>query len=355
MKKLVRGAALTTVVSAFILSLVSPISHLNSSAVLASPTIFSDTHDNSVSFPQTFSQRLGLSNFPEDQLIAHRASSAIQRHRPHGGHGGVGSPGTDPGVTTLQVYNPSNPPIHVWIRVPLTGQEGPLLISQMRATSASDGTNYPITALQTGNPNDPPKTGFFSLPQGATANISATTGPALVGILLSFLIGHQCPCGHGLVPPNCQGDRIYEQGPDQPNGVTAAEVTLNVSGNTDAKTESADISCVNGANAIIRIDYDKGQGNPFNNGEGGNADVKNAQNKEIDLAHRIDNNCGVKGVFPYNATDCIKAVNPVPCGDFKPICLQPVRQCQVQRDPKPGSARFGGTVKVTFISPASPH
>lgn len=314
----------------------------NGSAVQASPSFLGTTNEVP-QLPLTSAQKLGLSNFQDFQLIALdrgalRARAAQVKSRADLKQAQV----TADGDTKLLVYNSSNNTVECWFGLPAVG-DGAVNINQLRATNQSNRGNLPFTSLDATH-------GYFNLPAGVTAEVESVVGRnTLRGTLISFFVNHQCPCGPGTPIPNCQGDRPGVAGPPQPNGVTAAEVTLNPLGANDQ--EGADISCVNGANAKLRMTYVNGVGRPWNNGEGGDGNVQNIENSWVNRQAGTDDNCSRSGVFPYGATDCIQLVGPPVCGQ-NPFCVQNVRRCQVQRARQNG--KFGGSVTVNFIGALSP-
>ena len=215
----------------------------------------------------------------------------------------------------------------------------------------SDGS---VINIQT--PLDPKEAGFFNLPFGETVTIASTKAVGLLnGVLISFVREQQCPCGVNMTQ-GCASDQPGLPGDDIPNGVNAAELTLNTGSPLDTSKifpESADISCVNGANTTIRMDYDPGSGNSWNNGDGGDTNVIQIQNSWVDIANQHDNNSTLSGVFPYNCTDCIDVIN-APCGNkfnFPPFPTE--KHCQVMRNPN-SNGEFGGTVTITYLGTLAP-
>jgi len=350
MKNIVRRITMAAVATLALMPLL--FQNSNGFAVQASPTYLNTSTDVPL-FPQTSAQKLGLSNFQDTQLIAQsrplgrieaiKSKIQVRKNKANLKQAQY----TASNQTKLLVYNSSNAQVQCWFGLPQVG-DGATSISQLRATSQSGGGNLPFSTLNA-------QSGFFNLPAGVTAEVTSTVGQnTLRGTIVSFFCAHQCPCGPGLPIPNCSGDRPGVAGPPQPNGVTAGEVTLNPLGANDQ--EGADISCVNGANAQLRMLYVDGVGRPWNNGDGGDGNVKQIQNswvrvKQSGATAADDNNCGLSGVFPYGATDCVQLVGPTVCGQ-QPYCVQNARRCQVQRARLNGN--FGGTVTIQFLGPLGP-
>ncbi len=257
--------------------------------------------------------------------------------------------------TVLQVTNSASTEVDVWIKVQIPDTTKPPCdtcvynVNEMKVTGP-DNTIIGIIPLLPDN-----EAGYFVLPSNQTVTIARKDNvPFLNGVLLSFEIVHQCPCGKSAgFPGNCQGRAQYVDGLDQPNGVTGAEVTLNPP--DPLAQEAADISCVNGANASILINYYPIVGsNNWNNGDGGETNVTQIQNSWVDIANQRDNNTTLSGVFPYNCDDCVKIKGPIPCGNYGIFLPPPTeRHCLVQRDSN-SNGEFGGTVKITYLGPLSP-
>jgi len=256
--------------------------------------------------------------------------------------------------TVLQVTNSASKEVDVWIKVQIPDPLKPCVtcvynVNEMKVTGP-DNTTINIIPLLPDN-----EAGYFVLPSNQTVTIARKDNvPFLNGVLLSFEIVHQCPCGKSAgFPGNCQGRAQYVDGLDQPNGVTGAEVTLNPP--DPGAQEAADISCVNGANASILMNYYPIVGsNNWNNGDGGETNVTQIQNSWVDIANQRDNNTTLSGVFPYNCDDCVKIKGPIPCGNYGIFLPPPTeRHCQVQRDSN-SNGEFGGTVKITYLGPLSP-
>jgi len=266
--------------------------------------------------------------------------------------------------TVVQVtnQNSASTAVEVWIKVQLP----PAIYNWPRADCVFDVTELTVTgsdgpiAIQTPFPDR--EAGFFNLPFGETVTIASKKPVGLLnGVVISFEREHGCPCGIGTDPTIfnqiCSGDRNGTPGLPILNGVTAAELTLNTGSPLDTTKifqETADISCVNGANATIRMNYDPGKGNKWNNGSwvGSNQNVIQIQNSWVDIANQNDDNSTRSGVYPYSCDQCIDT-NSGPCGNglhFGPFPTE--AHCQVMRDPINGE--FGGTVTITYLGPLSP-
>ncbi len=118
---------------------------------------------------------------------------------------------------------------------------------------------------------------------------------------------------------------------EYPHGWTQGEFTLNPTATTQ---EAIDISGVNGINYAVSIVV--GSGWYYEDGttiaDGGTVGPNGA----------LNDNIGVKGVYPNSCTDCIQLVGTIPCeglSSLPPTC-QASRVCNVQRD-----VTFGGTVE----------
>ena len=264
--------------------------------------------------------------------------------------------------TVVQVtnQNSASTAVEVWIKVQLPPVP-PAIYNWPPADCVFDvheltvkRSNGSVINIQT--PLDPKEAGFFNLPFGETVTIASTKAVGLLnGVLISFVREQQCPCGVNMTQ-GCASDQPGLPGDDIPNGVNAAELTLNTGSPLDTSKifpESADISCVNGANTTIRMDYDPGSGNSWNNGDGGDTNVIQIQNSWVDIANQHDNNSTLSGVFPYNCTDCIDVIN-APCGNklnFPPFPTE--KHCQVMRNPN-SNGEFGGTVTITYLGTLAP-
>ena len=260
--------------------------------------------------------------------------------------------------TVVQVtnQNSASTAVEVWIKVQLP----PAVNIWPREDCVYDvleltvtGTAGNITIKAPFSPDH--EAGFFILPIGETVTIASTKpGGLLNGILISFVRESQCPCGVHMTQ-GCSSDAPGLPGHDIPNGVNAAELTLNIPISTPLMPEGADITCVNGANAKIQMNYDPGSGKNWYNGDLPSSDrnVTQIHNSWVDIAKQQDNNSTLSGVFPYNCTDCIDVIN-APCGNklnFPPFPTE--RHCQVGRDRDPTNG-FGGTVTITYLGPLAP-
>ncbi len=265
--------------------------------------------------------------------------------------------------TVVQVTNQNNAStaVEVWIKVQLPPAvniwppEDCVYDVHELTVKRSDGS---VIYIQT--PLDPKEAGFFNLPFNETVTIASTKpGGLLNGILISFVREHQCPCGLNM-NQGCASDTAGEPGDDIPNGVTAAELTLNIPISTPQMPEGADISCVNGANTTIQMDYDPGSGKNWYNGDLPSSDlnVRQIHNSWVDIANSKDDNQNLSGVFPYNCNDCIltpptnRSANGT-CGAMIPFVVPGERHCQVGRNRDPTNG-FGGTVTITYLGTLAP-
>ena len=253
--------------------------------------------------------------------------------------------------TVVQVRNSASTEVHVWIK----RQTGDLVLDLTAKDTATENI-ITITAPYIAPCCTDLTAGYFNLLSGQTATIaSKTSSPALISVIVSFGIIHQCPCTLSGVPKFCLGEEPFINGPSQVNGVTGAEFTLNPSG-SDAQ-ESADITCVNGANARIEMDYVQGSGEPWNNGSFSTSDpnVTHIYNSWVDIANQLDNNSNLSGVFPYNCSDCIQE-NNIACSPRISFSKPNEKHCQVQRV-RNSNGEFGGTVTITYkglLAPPTP-
>lgn len=253
--------------------------------------------------------------------------------------GAAGGPGT-----LFEVYNPSHPDVEVWVVVPTSSNLGcgPTSLSQVQVLDVNNKNPLPITPF-----GDSQHKGFFMLKRGRSAYINPTgSASCLDGLNVTFLNHPQCPCTN-----TCAGDKPFIPGPNLPNGTNFVEATLNSPGTFN---ETVDISCVNGANTTVSVDF---QGGPNWNDGGSNRNVTHIQNSWVNVncnqGAACDNNCSLTGVFPYNATLCEKAgAGACPNASSPPFCLATGAHCNIQRDRQGGE--FGGLVKATYLGPLAP-
>ena len=256
-----------------------------------------------------------------------------------GSNGSAGGRGTE-----FEVYNPSHPEVTVWIVLPISSNLGcgAINLTQLRVLDVNNKNPYPITQFA-----DNRLLGSFKLPRGRGASISPTNGATcLDGLNVTFLNHPQCPC-----TGTCAGDVPFVPGPNLPNGTNFVEATLNGPGNFQ---ETVDISCVNGANTEISVDF---LGGPNWNDGVSNQNVTHIQNSWVNVncnrGAACDDNCARTGVFPYNATLCEKAgPGACPNASSPPFCLATSAHCNIQRANQGG--HFGGLVKATYLGPIAP-
>ena len=125
---------------------------------------------------------------------------------------------------------------------------------------------------------------------------------------------------------------------DYPDGWTQGEFTINPKETTQ---EAVDISAVNGVNYAISI----GLADAGWYYEDGSAIV----NQTVGPNKALNENIGVKGVFPNSCTDCIQLVGEIPCTGLAPVppTCNSTRICNVYRDSAPGGTvefKIGGRV-----------
>jgi len=123
---------------------------------------------------------------------------------------------------------------------------------------------------------------------------------------------------------------------DFPEGVNIFEFIINNSFQTGIPQETIEISCVAGANCLLK--------SRLAGGESWNAS---------DLYPKVDtfynmsryNNTGLIGVFPYGCDDCTSSVSPPECAKTdKYKQKEPI--CTVQRD---AIGSGGGLVRVSYL------
>jgi len=164
--------------------------------------------------------------------------------------------------------------------------------------------------------------GWFTLGSGHKVSY---TPPAGVGI-----DGNYC---FGSPPLNCPTR-------DYPEGMNLAEFILNNGFQSGNPQESIDVSAVTGVNAFIK--FSMSGGGAWNAGKE-NPNITGFENK------RLNENCGVIGVYPYGCDGCTERISPPNCSDNQPPPppygnCQSAAICQVQRD----ASTAGGTVIISF-------
>ncbi|CAN5590056.1 hypothetical protein BH11CYA1_BH11CYA1_40430 [soil metagenome] len=221
------------------------------------------------------------------------------------------------------------------------------------------------------------KTNPYSVPAAQQQN-------CLQGLIISFGQWNSCPSTPGNAPAF---PIAYVPGPNIPNGSNAAEPTLNIPGTIGGvavpgtgSTEVCDITCVNGANSILKLTITSpsstskagSQALPWlydASGSIGAGQSFSTTNSWVNVAGMCDDNCymlvsGNKvdrpGVFPYGCTQC--NINPdpsPPCGQFCAAQngLPANTGCTFNRAAQtanPVTAQFGGTVNFSYLSTAVP-
>ncbi len=220
------------------------------------------------------------------------------------------------------------------------------------------------------------KTNPFSTPANQQQN-------CLQGLIVSFGQWNSCPA-QGTAPAF---PIPFVPGPDIPNGSNGAEPSLNLPSTINGvavtgtgSTEVCDITCVNGANSILRLTITSPSAPPLGGTQANSwlydsiGNIAAGQsfsttNSWVNVADKCDDNCfkivnNVKvdrpGVFPYGCTQCNVLPDPKPpCGQFCAAQngLAPNNGCTFNRAPQtanPVTARFGGTVEFSYLSKAVP-
>ena len=121
---------------------------------------------------------------------------------------------------------------------------------------------------------------------------------------------------------------------EYPDGWTQGEFTLNPKATTQ---EAIDISAVNGVNYALSI----GLADAAWHYEDGSA----IENQTVGPNKVLNQNIGIKGVYPNSCTDCIQLVGTIPCAGLAPVppTCNTARICNVYRDNAPG-----GTVEFNI-------
>ncbi len=153
------------------------------------------------------------------------------------------------GETVLQIYNKSMASVTTDLKVIGTDAGCPVAIANVDVYDEKLHI-VPITQL-----GDDAHQGFFQLPQGATYTVKPKSGSCLQATIVTFAAPPQCPC-----TGTCSGFVPFVPGPNLPDGVNSAEVTLNPpTGNPQfPNQETVDISCINGANTEIQMEFNGG-------------------------------------------------------------------------------------------------
>ena len=221
------------------------------------------------------------------------------------------------------------------------------------------------------------KTNPYSVPANQQQN-------CLQGLIISFGQWNACPSTPGNAPAF---PVPFVPGPNLPNGSNAAEPTLNppnTIGGTPlggtGSTEVCDITCVNGANSILRLTITSpssppaggSQARPWQydaSGTIGAGQSFSTSNSWVNVQDRCDDNCfkivnSVRvdrpGVFPYGCSQCNRLPDPgPPCGQFCAAQngLPPNNGCTFNRAAQTANvsgAQFGGTVEFSYLSTAVP-
>jgi len=162
--------------------------------------------------------------------------------------------------------------------------------------------------------------GYFYAERGAT--YESTNSNPLLGVVISFG-GDNLPC-QVAVPLGYK------------SGINIFECSVNT------KFESFDISCEDGCNAVIRATVSDTIN--WSTGFASFQEVfKSAENKCL-----LQDNIGIRGVFPYRCTDCVDKGSAVPenCFNLRDTC-NTQRTCQVAR-----TGHIGGKLYIDYVAPA---
>lgn len=116
-----------------------------------------------------------------------------------------------------------------------------------------------------------------------------------------------------------------------PTGWTQGEYTLNPKATSQ---EAVDISAVNGVNYALSINL----ADPAWFYEDGSAIV----NQTVGPNGALNDNIGIKGVYPNSCTDCIQLVGSIPCAGLAPVppTCNTSRICNVFRNSSGGVVEF---------------
>lgn len=220
------------------------------------------------------------------------------------------------------------------------------------------------------------KTNPFSVPANQQQN-------CLQGLIISFNQWNSCP----TTPPPAF-PIPFVPGPAIPNGSNAAEPTLNIPSTINGtpvtgtgSTEVCDITCVNGANSILKLTITPPTQAPAGgslplpwlydaSGSIGAGQTFSTTNSWVNISGKCDNNCYIlangtqfvdrPGVFPYGCTQCNVFPDPnPPCGQFCAAHngLPANTGCTFNRaaqSANQATAKFGGTVEFSYLSTAVP-
>lgn len=219
------------------------------------------------------------------------------------------------------------------------------------------------------------KTNPFSSPANQQQN-------CLQGLIISFGQWNSCPASPGPAFPI-----PFVAGPAIPNGSNAAEPSLNLPSTIGGSpipgtgaTEVCDITCVNGANSILKLTITSPSQPPTGGSQAlpwaydasstiGAGQSFSTTNSWVNVSGQCDDNCykivnGNKvdrpGVFPYGCSQCNIFPDPgPPCGQFCAAQngLPANKGCTFNRAPQTANAvtsQFGGTVEFSYLSKAVP-
>jgi hypothetical protein len=274
-------------------------------------------------------------------------------------------------------------------------------VTQLTVTDLTSG-GVPLQVCALAGTNN--SAGYFPMAAGHTyelqntlANPNPLSGaPAnqncLQGVAVSFDQEFACPA----CCPNTPAFPVqFVPGPTIPNGVNAAEVSLNLPGTINGgplpnATEVCDISCVNGANATIALTVVPPPAGQPQWTYGDNIPVTaptTTENSWVSLALKKDDNCVLEykqnhktivadriGVYPYGCTLCNVFPDPVygcpslanttgapgctpgTFGNYAQFCAKHHASCQYNRAPSSAmqTQQFGGVISFTYMGPLAP-
>lgn len=301
-------------------------------------------------------------------------------------------------VTRLNISNKTASPVTIGLQCQLPGtivQDGCTTnISDMRIIDIALGGPQTLQSFTTYAGYNPGQGTFVLAPLHMYEIVNLKTNPfstpanqqqnCLQGLIVSFGQWNSCPA----IKPNTPAFPVpFTPGPDIPNGSNAAEPSLNLPSTINGaavagtgSTEVCDITCVNGANSILKLTITSPsqppaggtQALPWTYDASGSIAAGQSfstTNSWVNVKDKCDNNCFVlvngiavdrPGVFPYGCTQCNKNPDPAPpCGQFCAAQngLPPNTGCTFNRAPQknnPVTAQFGGTVDFSYLSTAVP-
>ena len=221
--------------------------------------------------------------------------------------------------TTLQFANATDSPVDAWLGL---GPESAGRIQDVRLVDIATNQQVPVSGDGL--------VGRFTLQAHQTVSWNSFNGGVAAGGSVTFRAPPQsCPV------------------PGGPCGVTKGEFTVN-NGH-----ESADISSVDGINAIISMDLTDGGANPWPSAPDGSRVAQNSGTLTGDKS--------LWGVFPYRCTQCA-AIGNAPPTDCNPLGPAQQSYCKdgTESNPQPAKCQAdragagGGVVKFTYVRAMDP-